>query len=265
MGPGEWPPRSGNQKTFRPGTKGRSFRGATHIRQCRSLADGSGSRVAAPVRFPAPAADATPADRCCPLSLALCAGAYWRALEARGLVRRLTGPFVLVAAPACTNRWFSTPAPGVTRPDHSPYWECGGSLWAATGRCQMGCRRVGRRRRDRRQVARGLAILPEVRHADARRAAHGSRRSWRLRSCQMFATRTRGELPAARGGRGACDPARCSLRRSRGQARGVSGSLSTPHGLAGGQAGVTRVRVMNVCPESKATCGRDRPSQERSQ
>ena len=186
MGPGEWPPRSGNQKTFRPGTKGRSFRGATHIRQCRSLADGSGSRVAAPVRFPAPAADATPADRCCPLSLALCAGAYWRALEARGLVRRLTGPFVLVAAPACTNRWFSTPAPGVTRPDHSPYWECGGSLWAATGRCQMGCRRVGRRRRDRRQVARGLAILPEVRHADARRAAHGSRRSWRLRSCQMF-------------------------------------------------------------------------------
>ena len=60
-------------------------------------------------------------NRCCPLSLALCAGAYWRALEARGLVRRLTGPFVLVAAPACTNRWFSTPAPGSTRPDHSPY------------------------------------------------------------------------------------------------------------------------------------------------
>ena len=60
-------------------------------------------------------------DRCCPLSLALCAGAYWRALEARGLVRRLTGPFALVAAPASTNRWFSTPAPGGTRPDHSPY------------------------------------------------------------------------------------------------------------------------------------------------
>ena len=83
---------------------------------------------------------ATPADWCCPLSLALCAGAYWRALEARGLVRRLTGPFALVAAPACTNRWFSTPAPGGTRPDHSPYWECGGSLRVRPGACQTGSR-----------------------------------------------------------------------------------------------------------------------------
>ena len=55
---------------------------------------------------------ATPADRCCPVSLALCAGAYWRALEARGLVRRLTGPFAPVAAPASTNRWVSVPATG---------------------------------------------------------------------------------------------------------------------------------------------------------
>src|ERR1035437_1322170 len=75
-------------------------------------------------------------NRCCPLSLALCAGAYWRTLEVRGLVRRLTGPFVLVTAPACTNRWFSTPAPGSTRPDHSPYWECGGSLRGGARGCQ---------------------------------------------------------------------------------------------------------------------------------
>jgi hypothetical protein len=89
---------------------------------------------------------ATPADRCCPVSLALCAGAYWRALEARGLVRRLTGPFLLVAAPACTNRWFSTPAPGCTRPDHSPYFDVGRSLRALPGGCQLEPRRVAKGR-----------------------------------------------------------------------------------------------------------------------
>jgi len=78
----------------------------------------------------------------CPLSLALCAGAYCRALEARGLVRRLTGPFTPSAAPACTTRWFSTPAPGVTRPDHSPYFECGPE---STGRTGGGCQTEGRR------------------------------------------------------------------------------------------------------------------------
>ena len=90
----------------------------------------------------------TPADRCCPLSLALCAGAYWRALEARGLVRRLTGPFSSVAAPACTNRWFSTPAPGGTRPDHSPYSYVARSLRGDAARCQMAARggRSGRGR-----------------------------------------------------------------------------------------------------------------------
>ena len=88
------------------------------------------------------AAGATPADRCCPVSLALCAGAYWRTLEARGLVRRLTGPFALVAAPACTNRWFSTPAPGTTRPDHSPYFDVGRSLRGETTRCQLGPREL---------------------------------------------------------------------------------------------------------------------------
>ena len=108
------------------GTKGRSFRGATHIRRCRSLADESGSR----------AGRATPADRCCPVSLALCAGAYWRALEARGSVRRLTGPFAPSATPACTNRWFSMPAPGGTRPDHSPYLDVGASLGAEPDRCR---------------------------------------------------------------------------------------------------------------------------------
>jgi len=89
------------------------------------------------VRLPAPwPPDATPADRCCPVSLARCAGAYWQALEARGSVRRLTGPFVPSAAPACTNRWFSLPAPGVTRPDHSPYSDVPRSLGARPRRCQ---------------------------------------------------------------------------------------------------------------------------------
>jgi hypothetical protein len=92
-------------------------------------------RLEAGSRFTA--AGATPTDRCCHVSLALCAGAYWRALEARGSVRRLTGPFRLVAAPACTNRWFSTPAPGVTRPDHSPYSDVARSL---------GLRRIGVKR-----------------------------------------------------------------------------------------------------------------------
>jgi len=94
-----------------------------------------------------PCPPATPADRCCPLSLALCAGAYCRALEARGLVRRLTGPFALVAAPACTNRWFSTPAPGGTRPDHSPCSDVGRSLGRSGVACQiLGGTGLGRRR-----------------------------------------------------------------------------------------------------------------------
>ena len=38
---------------------------------------------------------------------------------------------LLVAAPASTNRWFSLPAPGGTRPDHSPYSDVARSLWGA--------------------------------------------------------------------------------------------------------------------------------------
>ena len=53
-----------SKTTFVSGTKGRAFRGATLIRRCRTLVtDGTGSAAA---------------DRRCPLSLALCAGAYWR-------------------------------------------------------------------------------------------------------------------------------------------------------------------------------------------
>jgi hypothetical protein len=159
------------------GTKGRSFRGATHIRQCRSLADGPGSRggwrAVVPLVPPA-----TPADRCCPVSLALCAGAYWRALEARGLVRRLTGPFALVAAPACTNRWFSTPAPGGTRPDHSPYWECGGSLRAGPAACQTmarGCGAEARRPAPRLELRRhSSATEAAVPHYAAARRHRGA-------------------------------------------------------------------------------------------
>jgi hypothetical protein len=97
----------------------------------------TGRALGAMVRLRPLPPPATPADRCCPVSLALCAGAYWRALEARGLVRRLTGPFALVAAPASTNRWFSPPAPGGTRPDHSPYSYVARSLWGEAAGCQL--------------------------------------------------------------------------------------------------------------------------------
>ena len=81
---------------------------------------------------------ATPADRCCPVSLALCAGAYWRALEARGLVRWLTGPFAPVAAPASTNRWVSVPATGRYSSRSSPVFRCGAELRGRGDRCQTG-------------------------------------------------------------------------------------------------------------------------------
>src|SRR6185503_9736586 len=90
----DWPRES--RTTVRPGTKGRAFRGATLIRRCRTLlTDG-------------PAACAT-TDRRCPVSLALCAGAYWRLRQdaASRSVRRLPGPFPVVVAPARTNRRIS--------------------------------------------------------------------------------------------------------------------------------------------------------------
>jgi hypothetical protein len=169
--------RAGITTTFRPGTKGRSFRGATHIRRCRSLADGSGSRVGGLCGSPH-LSPATPADRCCPLSLALCAGAYWRALEARGSVRRLTGPFSLVAAPASTNRWFSMPAPGGTRPDHSPYWECGGSLGVWPGACQTSVKQVSNK--TPRVAVQGATHLQRgvADHVSSSRGIAGMRRHW---------------------------------------------------------------------------------------
>ncbi len=183
-----------SKRPFVSGTKGRTFRGATRLRHlCRSL----GRRVGL-----SRSGGATPADRCCPVSLALCAGAYWRTLEVHGLVRRLTGPFAPSAAPACTTRWFSTPAPGVTRPDHSPcsnvagvYGRRGGAVKRApeplrrvvalpAGRCPHFChparcrhrRREARRAADPRRPRPG--ILPDVargRHvADQRTLTDGS-------------------------------------------------------------------------------------------
>src|SRR5687768_15004586 len=78
-----------------PGTKGRAFRGATLIRRCRTLVtDGSSTFVVA--------------DRRCPVSLALCAGAYWRPRKpAWRSVRRLPGPFPVVVVPARTSRRIS--------------------------------------------------------------------------------------------------------------------------------------------------------------
>ena len=85
-----------------PGTKGRAFRGATLIRRLpHSLTDGRPSRAA---------------DRRCPLSLALCAGAYLGFVaclprRARRSVRRLPGPFPAVVAPVSTSHRISLPTP----------------------------------------------------------------------------------------------------------------------------------------------------------
>jgi len=56
------------------------------------------------------AADAVAADRRCPVSLALCAGAYWRRPAGRSRsVRRLPGPFAAAVAPVSTNHRVSLP------------------------------------------------------------------------------------------------------------------------------------------------------------
>ena len=90
------------------GTKGRAFRGATLIRRCRTLlTDGPGL---------------PPTDRRCPISLALCAGAYWRLRLAPLRVRSggsrvhsLSSSFRLAPTAGSLGRR----ATG-TRPDHSP-------------------------------------------------------------------------------------------------------------------------------------------------
>src|SRR5450759_5116843 len=65
-------------------TVGSTIRGATRFRHCRThLTDGT----------------ACPSDRRCPLSLAPCAGAYWRRPRRRVSVRRLPGPFTAAATP----------------------------------------------------------------------------------------------------------------------------------------------------------------------
>jgi hypothetical protein len=113
---------------------------------------------------------ATPADRCCPVSLALCAGAYWRALEARGLVRWLTGPFAPVAAPASTSRWVSVPATGRYSSRSSPVFRCGAestsrgaSVSNAADSAVRRCRRPrGRCRRQRRAAHHSCHLLTPV-------------------------------------------------------------------------------------------------------
>src|SRR4051794_40923648 len=86
-----------SETTFVSGTKGRAFRGATLIRRCRTPPDRRAS-----------SAFASAADRGCPLSLALCAGAYWRGQPSRS-VRRLPGPFPAVVAPVSTSHRVSLP------------------------------------------------------------------------------------------------------------------------------------------------------------
>src|SRR4029077_17586990 len=55
-----------SRTTFVSGTKGRAFRGVTLIRRCRTHRDRRVVHVSVVT------------DRRCPVSLALCAGAYWR-------------------------------------------------------------------------------------------------------------------------------------------------------------------------------------------
>src|SRR3954447_20200761 len=78
-------------RPFVPGRKVVTFRGATLIRLCRT------SR---------PTDRREAFGRRCPISPALCAGAYLVARCVRW-VRRLTGPFVVLASPACTIRRIS--------------------------------------------------------------------------------------------------------------------------------------------------------------
>ncbi len=84
------------QRPFVPGTKGRAFRGATLIRRVPHSRD----------RRPG---FETLDDRRCPVSLALCAGAYWVGGRPRRSVRRLPGPFPVAAAPVSTSHRVSLP------------------------------------------------------------------------------------------------------------------------------------------------------------
>ena len=102
-----------------------------------------------------PVPPATPADRCCPLSLALCAGAYWRALEARGLVRRLTGPFAPVRRPSLHQPLVLYAGAGRYSSRSQPVFVCGaesrgsGGGLSTSGRAEGGPRLVKRVRRYR--------------------------------------------------------------------------------------------------------------------
>ena len=108
------------ERPFVSGTKGRAFRGATLIRRCRTLVtDGLAAVDAA-------------ADRRCPVSLALCAGAYWRCAAHRRAAVRSGGS--RVHSPSSPPRF--PPATGSlcrrstgTRPVHQPVLrDVGGSL-----------------------------------------------------------------------------------------------------------------------------------------
>ena len=123
-----------------PGTKGRAFRGATLFRLCRTHLYRRGR---------------LPADRRCPVSLALCAGAYLVASLGHLWVRRLTGAIHSRRHPG------SHQVPGlcaggasVTRPDHRPIFD-----WAAVWTCYSSASRAGAAlfdRRRKRATLRGL-------------------------------------------------------------------------------------------------------------
>ena len=79
-------------------------------------------------------------DRRCPVSLALCAGAYWSSAPSRSAVasssvaprsvRGLPGPFAAAAIPARTSRRVSVMAPDGYSSRSRPVFSCGGSLGA---------------------------------------------------------------------------------------------------------------------------------------
>ena len=107
------------ERPFVSGTNSRAFRGATLIRRCRTLAD---RRVRVSPRFVRSAL---------PVSLALCAGAYWRLRLAPPRVRSGGSR---VHSPSSSSRL--TPAAGSlgrratgTRPDHSPFFVMVRGVW----------------------------------------------------------------------------------------------------------------------------------------
>ena len=186
------------ERPFVPGTKGRAFRGATLIRRVPHSRD----------RRPG----VSPGDRRCPVSLALCAGAYW-VRPARGRARVRSGgsrvhslPPSLRFAPATGS--LCRRATG-TRPVHSPY-----SYVSGDGGRVRGGRQAAPR--DRQQASPGsnrrARTTRQGRIARVRRPSWTARRAGRRchGSCGPPAVATGPAQPGRRAG---------PLRRGRGAAR----------------------------------------------